>query len=331
MYMLGTRMTATSSAPIAVLMGPQRLVPIVREALDLMQVSGMVATITAGWQEREAEDDELEQALGRPSVNLMLHARGEDVFREDPAFFEAHRNKQDRLRQLQEIYRRRLTHVMAAAKAMQAVGEDGELAPPELIAPHQTRAIDMVRMLDDEHAGYARQIDAEFEAQTRPGERAAVLRQRAEIVDILSRCSAVAIAGGHVAILLNRLRLFGLEQELARLPVMAWSAGAMVLTQRIALFHDSPPQGRGHSEVLGDGLGLYPGVVVLPHARRRLHLDDRKRISLLAQRFAPATCVALDARCYIALEKHPERMHWRASPETQRLTTDGQCVAMEAA
>lgn len=312
-------------------MGPQRLAPMVRETLDLMQVGGMVATITAGWQEREAEDEELEQALGRPSVNLMLHARGEDVFRDDPAFFEAHRAKQDKLRQLQEIYRRRLTHVMAAARLMQSLEENGELAPPELVAPHLDNAIDMVRMLDDEHARYVNEVDAEFEAQFRPGERPAVLHQRSQIHEILGRCSAVAIAGGHVPILLNRLRLFGLEHALARLPVMAWSGGAMVLTRRIALFHDSPPQGRGDAEILGDGLGLYPDVIVLPHARRRLHLDDRKRIAVLAQRFAPATCVALDERCYIALCKGPEHMQWRASPETRRLTTDGQCIAMEAA
>jgi peptidase E len=333
-------MTAVPSAPVAVLMGPQRLVPIVHEILDLMQVSGTVAIITAGWQEREAEDDELEAALGRPSINLMLHARGEDVFREDPAFLEAHRAKQDRLRQLQELYRRRLTHVMAAVRQMQSFELEGEVAPPELVAPQLRSAIDMVRMLDDEHARFVNEVDAEFEARLRPGERPAVQRRRDEIHEILSRCSAVAIAGGHIAILLNRLRLFGLEQALARLPVMAWSAGAMVLTRRIVLFHDSPPQGRGNAEVLGDGLGLFsstpgapeaPDAVVLPHARRRLHLDDPHRIAMLAQRFAPATCVALDERCYIALERSTEHARWRASPETRRLTNDGHCVAMEAA
>jgi hypothetical protein len=320
-----------SAAPTAVLMGPQRMVPIVREALDLMQVHEMVAIVTAGWQEREAEDDELEQALGRPSVNLMLHGRGEEVFRDDPELFDAHRAKQDKLRHLQEIYRRRLTHVMAAARLMQSFEDDDDHAPADLIAPHRERAVDMVRTLDDEHARYVNEIEAAFEDQLRPGERAVVQRHRGEILDLLSRSSVVAIAGGHVAILLNRLRLFGLASELARLPVMAWSAGAMVLTGRIALFHDSPPQGRGNAEVLGDGLGLYPDVVVLPLARRRLLLDDRKRIALLAQRFAPATCVALDERCYIALEPGSAPARWRASPETRRLTTDGHCVAMETA
>lgn len=332
--MLALTMIDMSAAPIAVLMGPQRLVPIVREALDLMQVSGRVAMITAGWQEREAEHDELEQALGRPSINLMLHARGEDVFRADPELFEAHRAKQDQLRQLQEIYRRRLTHVMAAARQMQSIADDGELAPPELIAPHLDSAIAMVRMLDDEHARYAGEVDAEFEARMNPAERPAIARHRGEIHDLLSECSAVAVAGGHVAVLHNRLRLFGLEHALARLPVIAWSGGAMVLTRRIALFHDSPPQGRGNAEILGRGLALFPDapeVIVLPHARRRLHLDDGKRTAMLARRFAPATCVALDERCYIALEPGPGRMRWRAGPETRRLTDDGRCVAMEAA
>jgi hypothetical protein len=34
--------------------------------------------------------------------------------------------------------------------------------------------------------------------------------------------------------------------------------------------------------------------VLLPHARRRLRTDDLARMSVLARRFAPATCVVLD-------------------------------------
>ena len=76
--------------------------------------------------------------------------------------------------------------------------------------------------------------------------------------------------------------------------VVGWSAGAMVLTDRILLFHDSPPQGPGDAEFLGPGFGLAPGVVVLPHASRRLDLEHRGRVALLARRLAPELVVALD-------------------------------------
>ncbi len=77
-------------------------------------------------------------------------------------------------------------------------------------------------------------------------------------------------------------------------PVFAWAGGAMVVTERVVLFHDSPPQGAGNAEILDAGLGLVPGLVALPDPRLRLRLDDRERVGLFAGRFAPAACVAMD-------------------------------------
>jgi peptidase E len=62
-------------------------------------------------------------------------------------------------------------------------------------------------------------------------------------MSLLAASHAVLIAGGHIAVLLNRLRLFDLSAVLRERPVFGWSAGAMVLTSRIVLFHDSPPRG----------------------------------------------------------------------------------------
>ena len=57
-------------------------------------------------------------------------------------------------------------------------------------------------------------------------------------------------------------------------PVIAWSAGAMALTDRIGLFHHRAPQGPGHPEVRGSGLSMVRRhAVLLPHARARLLLD----------------------------------------------------------
>jgi hypothetical protein len=88
--------------------------------------------------------------------------------------------------------------------------------------------------------------------------------------------------------------LFGVADVLGERPVVAWSAGAMTVCERIVLYHDLAAHSPGHAEVFDTGLGLCRDVVPLPHARRRLRLDDRDRMALLARRFAPARCVVLD-------------------------------------
>ena len=50
----------------------------------------------------------------------------------------------------------------------------------------------------------------------------------------------------------------------------------MAISERVVLFHDSPPQGPGAAEVLDAGLGLVGDVVVLPQPEFRLRLDDRR-------------------------------------------------------
>jgi hypothetical protein len=60
------------------------------------------------------------------------------------------------------------------------------------------------------------------------------------------------------------------------------------------LFHDFVPHGVAQTELMGEGIGLLRNLVPLPDARRRLRVNDRVRMSVLARRFAPARCVVLD-------------------------------------
>lgn len=271
------------------LLGPQRLKPTVGDAAERLGLRGPCAIVTAGWQEREAEDDELRAALRLDGPNLRLYARWERLRTEDPVLAEAHRARQDRLRRLQGLYRERLSGLMGIARKLHEME-----GPADLLDPERRSAISAVRALDEHHAQRVVQTHLEFEEDAHPGARAAVAGQRAALARTLADCEAVIIAGGHVAVLINRLRLFRLEPLLRDKVLIAWSAGAMALTDRVVLFHDSPPQGAGWAEVLDFGLGLAPDVVVLPHAKRRLHLDDPVRVELLARRFRPAVCVPLD-------------------------------------
>jgi hypothetical protein len=109
-------------------------------------------------------------------------------------------------------------------------------------------------------------------------------------------------------------------------PVIAWSAGAMALTDRIVLFHDRAPQGPGHPEVWVSGLSIVRDAVLLPHARARLLLDDVPRMAVLARRFAPARCVLLEGGTRLEPARDGS---W--PPGTRILGEDGHVTALEAA
>jgi hypothetical protein len=303
------------------LLGPQRRRPIVAAALDRLGIDGPVAAVTAGWQEREGENDELAAHLGRPVTDLLLHRRGDEVFAADPALFEAHRERQNRLREMQRLYRYRLDFAIEPARELLRRSDDSGWLESE-----RESAIAAIRRLDDEHLARVAKVHRDFERRRRLQRRRAVRQQRREIAEVLAGSAALVIAGGHVAVLLNRLRLFGVTELAAELPIFAWSAGAMTLGERIVLFHDSPPWGAGNAEVLENGLGLYRGLLVLPDAGRRLHLEDPDRVAFLARRFAPLHCLGFDDGA--AMTRHDGG--WRSSPETRRLTVAGQVEALES-
>ena len=113
----------------------------------------------------------------------------------------------------------------------------------------------------------------------------------------------MAIAGGHVGQLTRVLHLFHVAPHLPR-TVVAWSAGAMALTERVVLFHDYVPHGVAQTEVYGDGHRRRAAASsLLPHARRRLRVDDPVRMWVLARRFAPARCVVLDDGIRLPLDE----------------------------
>ena len=78
--------------PTVTLLGPQRFTPTLGEAVARAGISGRLASVTAGWQEREAEDLELHEHLGERTLNLMLYARSEDAFERDPELAAAYRS-----------------------------------------------------------------------------------------------------------------------------------------------------------------------------------------------------------------------------------------------
>ena len=296
------------------LLGPQRDRPVLDQAIERMGVDGPLAIVTAGWQEREEEVDELAEHVRRPVTNLRLYGRAEEIFQNHPEIFLALRQRQDTLKALQRLHRLRLDFVLEPARRLLR-----RKNPMDLLAREQDSAIDAIRSLDQHHLHRLREIHAGFGRRWSRRIRQATASHREELRAVLEASAGIAIAGGHVAVLLNRLRLFEIPQLIGDLPVIAWSAGAMALAKRIVLFHDRPPQGAGNAEILDFGLGLYDGVLPLPHARARLKLNDPVRVGLFARRFAPSACITLDEGSWW----YHDKVRWTGGEGTFRLTPDG--------
>jgi len=304
-----------------IVLGSQQEKQTVAPTVAEVGLLGRVATITAGWQEWESDDALLDKQLKGRSLNLRLYARAETVWTADPELRQGHRALQDNLRQLRRLYNRRLAHL--ANDWMELLAEAGLAS---LLDPERAQALGAIHALDAHHLDRITELRADFDATFCPLERAAVARERKEIERDLRGCDAVVIEGGHVSLLNNRLLLFGMKDLIVDHTVLACSGGAMVLGERVVLFHDSPPSGPGHTEVALPGLGLYTGLVVLPHARTRLRLDDAARVARLSLRLAPARCVVLGPGT---------RLDWDGATwkpvEVERLEDDGTVRRWETA
>jgi peptidase E len=284
--------------PVQLLLGPQSPTPNLRSAIDsLPPFDGPIVAITAGWRDSEGETDDLQAEVGRPVDNLMIYHRAEQVFEQEPALRELKRERQDKLLELQRLYRIRLSPTLTAARKLMRETDEADLLRVE-----QRAAINQLRSLDRHHLRRIQSIHREFDRRRAELDLPLATAERDAVRRQLAGAGLVLIAGGHVAVLLNRIRLFRLGDLLAEKNLVAWSAGAMALSERIVLFHHHAPQGRRDAELLDAGLGIVRKRVMLPHAQTRLDWSNQRRMALFARRFSPARCCTLDNGSLIRLE-----------------------------
>ena len=302
-----------------ILLGPQRR-PTLDSVVASLRLDGPFATITAGWQEGEQDDGELRKRLGHRDVNLSLYRRWLDVLERDPEFAAADRRLRAVLEEMQDIYLLRLDYAMRAVYAVQRRNGDDKIRDGAMVD-----AIASVRELDAAHLHRVSEIRLEFYQARQPHNRPVIAEHRDEVSRLLGDAAALVLAGGHVGVLADVLHLFNVAAAL-RSPVIAWSAGAMALTDRIVLFNDRAPQGPGHPEVYGSGLSLLRSLVLLPHARAKLLLDDASRMAIFARRLAPARCILLETGTRIDTDSDGT-----CPPDARVLAEDGRVTSLEAA
>lgn len=271
-----------------VLLGPQRFRMTAGAVAGAVAPEGPVATVTAGWRDREKDDAELDAVLGGRSENLHLFTRLGHVIRHDRGFAAAASAYNRAVDEASALYLLRLQYALEAVYATMRRPVREDLVDSSLRAGLQS-----VRDIDAWYLWVLAELEGELRADGGVDTSEVVAQHRGEVHETLSRSALLAIAGGHVSMLMRCLRLFSVEPA-PGLPVIGWSAGAMVLTDLIVLYHDKGLEGVRPAEVWDRGLGRAPGVVAMPHARRRVHLDDLDRNRVIAHRFAPARVVLLD-------------------------------------
>jgi hypothetical protein len=271
-------------------------------------------------------------------VGLELYRRWLDVQERDPEYAAAERALQGVLGELADLYLLRLDYALQAVYALQHRADSDQLGGTFTgrVAEPVAEAVAAVRDLDAAHLTHVNEVRGEFFDRLRPHDRPVIAEHRAAVAGLLGEAAALVVAGGHVGVLAEVLHLFNVAAALqatalqlttGRPAVIAWSAGAMALTDRIVLFHDRSPHGPGHPEVYGSGLGITRDVVLLPHARARLLLDDTARMAVFARRFRPARCVLLEAGTRLELSDSGGGL----PAGTRVLAEDGHVTALEAA
>lgn len=270
------------------LLGPQRFLTTAGAVVRGLDVDGPVATITAGWEERESDDEELDSVLDGRSQNLRLYGRMMDVLERDPVVAEAALALRDAVDDLAGAYGIRLQHALDAVYALRRRkgGRD------DVIAAAYSDGIEAVRRLDTWYLDEVRALYGELYASGAAGGSELWAEHRGEVAEALAGASVLAVAGGHVGMLLRTMQFFSVRPP-TELPVVAWSAGAMVMTRTVVLFNDFTESHPG-AEVWDRGLARVEHVIALPHARRRIHLEDRVRTQIFVRRFQGYACLLLD-------------------------------------
>ena len=279
------------------LLGPQRQTDTARVAVAELITDGPVATINAGWREREDDTAELGEVLGGRMLNLRLWRRWRAVLDTDPDYAVAERALRERISAQQEVYGIRLGFALDALRVVErwAAG-----VPAATSGPAAADALTTVRRLDEWHQSRVRELRQDFYAEVGLGERPVVQQHRTEVAEVLADAAGVVLTGGHVGALLQTLHVFDVA-PLLRGPIVAWSAGAMVLGDVVILFNDFSPTESPGPQVYAEGLGLVHRVLPFPHAGRRLRLSDHDHLRRIARRFSPHRCLLLEAGARVDL------------------------------
>ena len=134
-----------------VLLGPQRFLTTAGTVVRSLAPEGMVATVTAGWRDREGADEELDEVMSGRSRNLRLYQRLNEALGADPHLASVVLAQRDAMDELAGIYSLRLQRALDSAYAVARRPAREDIAAAAFD--------DAVREVRDVDAWYLRTVD----------------------------------------------------------------------------------------------------------------------------------------------------------------------------
>jgi peptidase E len=305
--------------------------------------SRRVVLVTAGWADAEYEEAHVKRAIneiGLPSrhedghdvtlVNLSLLHDLRDLTRAAPHLAEAWLELRRVVETARTFYLDHNAHTIQLFRRTlgEAKKDDPALTVPRLaggeghhgagrrllrhaLSRELRHAFEALEANDDHLVDLLREVEQRaFDAAGLaydPAWREA--RERLER-RILS-ASTLLFFGGRLDLLLDALRFFRLRDALSEAlrrgaQIVAMSAGAMVLCERVIIYDDHAATRRDF-QLYDRGLGLVQDVQLFPHCMERIQTDDPDNLAYLARRFRHHVCVGLNQRSYLLFELDARR------------------------
>jgi hypothetical protein len=250
-------------------------------------------------------------------------------------------NMASRWRELREVisaaryfYREHNTHLIALLRKVLASAQQVEpgLHLAQLITPlfrgsaqsgrqllKETLAKELSQLLQNIQGNDDRFVSFLEEAEARILDESGMLYHpvwraaRARLENKILSAGAVFFFGGNLEVLLEGLRFFQLREPLLEAvrrgaSLIAMSAGAMALGERVIVYDDFAPERRDF-QLFDRGLGLVKKFQLFPHCMDRIQTDDPSNLAYLARRFRYHSCVGLNEKSFLRLDFSP----WRAA------------------
>lgn len=305
--------------------------------------SRRVLLVTAAWGEREHDEGHVKQVLnhiGLPSrfeagfdrahLNLSLIHEVRGLARSAPALMAAWQEARRIGDTARHFYLEHNAHLIQLFRRTLAAGkrEDPSLTVPRLASDqgHYGAGLRLMRLAlsrglrqalatleaNDDHL-----IELLGEIEQRAFDAAGIAYDpawraaRERLEQRILAANAIILFGGHLDRLLDALRFFRLRDALGEAlrrgaTIIAMSAGAMVLCERVIIYDDFAADRRDF-QLYDRGLALVRDIQLFPHCMERIQTDEPDNLAYLARRFRHHACVGLNQRSFLFFELGPHR------------------------
>lgn len=305
--------------------------------------SRRVLLVTAAWGDHEHDEAHVKRALNaigltsqfeagfdRAHVNLSLLHEVRGLARTAPRLLAAWHEERRIAEMARVFYLEHNAHLIQLFRRTLAAGkrEDPALTVPRLAADRvhhgggrrllrYTLSRQLRQALDTLEANDDHLVDLLDEIEQRafdaaglaydPAWRAAQERLEQRILS----ANTIILFGGQLDLLLDALRFFRLRDVLGEalrrgVQIVAMSAGAMVLCERVIIYDDFSATRRDF-QLYDRGLALVRDIQLFPHCMERIQTDDADNLAYLARRFRHHACVGLNQRSFLLFELGPHR------------------------